>query len=126
MATTPSMLSLYTKEAASGLGPAIVAEVAQDARHDVFAAMVYAHSINLQESTRELLAIAWMDRLEITEQLMRAGMLPDDLELFGPSPADCWLVRNIARLRGTHPLFTEWANLNDERLLILQHLPRIH
>lgn len=118
------MLTLLTREAAEGLAPQVLADVTDSARTDLFAAMLFSYAANLPPATSELLGMAWMERVALTKALHKAGLLPRHLPLSGPEPvADTWLVKNIEQLRGTHPLFEEWAALNDERLLVSDHLP---
>jgi len=127
MATDPDMHTLFTREAAEDLTSTVVTEVALEARRDVFAAMLFAYALRLPAATTDLLSIAWIDRLDLTEKLLKGGMLPPEVRLSGPEPlADTWLVKNIEHLRESHPLFAEWADLNDERLLIEAHLPVVH
>jgi hypothetical protein len=120
--TLPPMTDLERELADEALG---------DARKALSSAMIFALATRAEEA--EDLMIAFGEQVDLTAKIHEAGLLPRGLSMTckaGPfPPALVWIEKNIDRLLAdpnVHPVFRQWAELNDERHRIKHLLPTLN
>lgn len=120
--TLPAMTALGRRLAEDALG---------EARNSLSSALFYALATRAEE-TDDLLA-AYSEQVDLTAKIHEAGLLPRGLSMeckAGPFPtALVWIEKNINQLLADphcHPVFRQWAELNDQRHRIKHLLPTLN